>query len=284
MSLMPPGQRDVLIELGKRYIAAVARNSPQDVPLGTDFRSTENGQPTPPGEGWWKEVTSFPGFPTWLCDEEAKSVVAFGAVERGDGCQPFALRLAIDGGRVNEAETIISSSRKGFFADADQLICSDVLYDAPVEPARACDRDALRRIADSYWIALGESDGSLVQIDHRADRFANGKKVTNNLELLLSPDRAVHSIASMLTGTRPARPRVREKRFPILDVARGVAATFAIVDFADDPSNPRPDTGSFYILNALKIVDGRIRIIDAIHEITRRGTVSGWPSEAVTPI
>ena len=52
--------------------------------------------------------------------------------------------------------------------------------------------------------------------------------------------------------------------------------SIAMVDFADDPRNPRPDTGCFYIMNLLKVVDGEIRMIDAIHQILPRGTASGW--------
>jgi hypothetical protein len=79
-----------------------------------------------------------------------------------------------------------------------------------------------------------------------------------------------------LTATRPAHPVVREKRFVLLDPPRGVSASIAMVDFADDPNHPRPDTGSFYIMNAIKVVDREIRIIDAIHRIMPRGSTSGW--------
>ena len=269
------GGRAELLQLGQRYLDALVLGDPDHVPLTSDYRATENAATTRTGEGLWRTARSFPGYPSLLCDELLGHVVVVGAVET-TSLQPIALRLRISGGAIAEAEAIVSSSAHGFFADVDKLLHSDLIYEAPVPAGRGATREELRHIADTYWIALGESDGSLVPVHYRADRFANGKKVTHNLEILLSPDKAFHSISSLLTATRPARPQVREKRFFILDAERGVAVSTAMVDFADDPRNPRPDTGCFYITNILKITDGQIRIIDAIHQILPRGSSSGW--------
>ena len=271
-------KRPELIGLARRYLAALTAHNPSQVALTPGYRATENGAVAGLGSGLWINARAFPGHPGLVCDEVDGQVVVFGAVELEDGPHPIGLRLRIENAAVVESEAIISSSTRGFFADVSELLNADVIYEAEVTPERGCSRERLRAIANSYWNALAQSDGSLVEVNHRADRFANGKKVTNNLEILLSPDRAVHSVSSLLTATRPARPQVREKRFPVLDTDRGVAASIAVVDFADNPLDPRPDTGSFYILNVIKVVDGQIRIIDALHQIMPRGTISGWGS------
>jgi hypothetical protein len=198
-----------------------------------------------------------------------------GALETQGALHPYALRLKIVNEEVTESELLRSSSTQGHFAAVEELLKPDILYDAPVPAERACgSRDELRDIADRYWIALGESDGSLAKFNIRCDRYANGKKITNNLALLLSPDAAVHTPASLLTATRPARPRVLERRFPVLDIEHGVAISFATVEF--QPSGGRKDFGNFYICSVVKIVDDEFRIIDHIHEILPRGTLSGW--------
>ena len=267
--------REALVSLARRYLAALVDGRPDDVPLAAGYRATENARPVAMGEGLWQTTRAIPGHPAILCDEARGEVVVVGAIET-EGFHPLALRLRIQAGTIAEAEAIVSTSAHGFFADVDQLVNMDLIYEAPVPPERGTTRTGLRETADLYWVALGESDGSLVAVNYRADRYANGKKTTNNLEILLSPDKAVHTIASIITGTRPARPKVREKRFPVQDEARGVTVSIAMVDFADDPRNPRPDTGCFYIMNLFKVVDGEIRMIDAIHQILPRGTASGW--------
>jgi len=267
--------REALVSLARCYLSALVDGRPDDVPLAAGYHATENARPVAPGEGLWKTTRAIPGHPAILCDEARGEVVVIGAIDT-EGLHPLALRLRIQAGAIAEAEAIVSTNAHGFFADVDQLVNMDLIYEAPVPPERGATRTGLREAADLYWVALGESDGSLVAVNHRADRYANGKKTTNNLEILLSPDKAVHTIASIITGTRPARPKVREKRFPVQDKARGVTVSIAMVDFADDPRNPRPDTGCFYIMNLLKVVDGEIRMIDAIHQILPRGTASGW--------
>lgn len=278
MTVAAVASRDRLVSLARRYLLALVAGRPEDVPLAPGYRATENTRPAAPGEGLWRAARAIPGHPLFACDETSGQVVIVGAIET-DSLHPLALRLRIDAGAIAEAEAIVSTNAHGFFADVDQLVNCDLLYEAPVPPERGTTRDGLLQAADSYWVALGESDGSLVAANYRADRYANGKKTTNNLEILLSPDKAVHTIASIISGTRPARPRVREKRFPIQDAGRGVAVSIATIDFAEDPRNPRPDTGCFYIMNLFKVVDGEIRIIDAIHQILPRGTVSGWGSD-----
>ena len=117
-----------------------------------------------------------------MFDDPAQGQVAvFGAAQIAGTPTPYALRLMIADDTVVEVEEIISSARHGHFADIDQLLKPDVLYEAPVPAHRAVDRDGLRQAADSYWQALEESDGSLARFAYRCDRYDNGKKITNNL-------------------------------------------------------------------------------------------------------
>jgi hypothetical protein len=235
---------------------------------------TENAVDCAAGEGLWGRVTQFASR-QFLVDAVAGQVMVFGAVTCSDALFPYAIRLAISGGQIAEVEAMVSPSARGHFADVDQLLKPDVLYDAPVPDERGCgSRERLKDVGDSYWTALNESDGSLASFNHRCDRYGNGKKITNSLELLLSPDAAVHTPASLITATRPARPQVVERRFPILDVARGVCGSIAIVEFGKNKD--RPDVGAFYIFSIVKVVDDEIRNIDHLHAILPAGTRSSW--------
>jgi hypothetical protein len=152
----------------------------------------------------------------------------------------------------------------------------DVIYEAIVPEDRRVDRDGLRAAADSYWEGLEQSDGLVPRFNYRCDKFDNGAKTTNTLRTLLSPDGKIHTCASALNDTRAARPKARERRFPVLDTELGVAASLVVVDFHPIPGHQRPDAGSMYMLGLFKVVDGEIRIIDEIREILPLGTSSGW--------
>src|SRR5689334_20898816 len=188
-------ERAQLIEVAERYLAAVLSHEPRQAGLSSTFRATENTRPATPGSGLWVSAQAFPG-KQFFVDEQTGQVVLMGAVQIDSELWPLMLRLRMSGSEVCESEAIVSTDARGHFADVDQLLLSDVLYDAPVPAARACDRERLRAAADSYWVALGESDGSLVKVNYRCDRFGNGKKITSNLETLRSPDGAVHTVAS----------------------------------------------------------------------------------------
>ncbi|MFD4605740.1 hypothetical protein ACFWPQ_47990 [Streptomyces sp. NPDC058464] len=272
----PDGQR-ALAALGAGFLESLTSHDPGKARLAPSFRATENLREVPVGAGLWETAEDFLGLLTFI-DPAQSQLVHLGVAVAG-GHRPFALRVKAEGGLLTEAETILGSDVKGHFADVDQLLKPDIIYGAPVPPDRASDRDGLLRVADSYWRGLQESDGSLVPVGYRCDRYDNGKKITNTLTTLLSPDAAVHTVASCLNATRGARPRVRGRRFPVLDVAHGVAVSLAVADFHPVPSSPRPDSGSFYVVAVFKVVDQEIRIIDEIREIMPLGTPCAWSGE-----
>jgi hypothetical protein len=218
-------------------------------------------------------VVDFPALQIFM-DPEQGGVVILGVAKGADGPRPYGVRLKLQDDRISEVETLLSSVTKGHFADVDQLFRPDVLYDAPVPPVRAVDRDRLKAIADSYWTGLQESDGSIPPFAYRCERFDNGKKITNNLSILLSPEAAVLTCASSLTATRPARPSPRSRRFPVLDVGLGVAASLVLVDFGPNALGFPPMT--HYMMALFKVVDGEIRCIDEISEKLPFGTSCPW--------
>lgn len=223
-------------------------------------------------------ATAIEAFPSiQIFTDPIESQGAAIGVARVDGkLRPYALRLAIDGDRILEVEEIISTACHGHFADVDRLLLPDVLYEGSIPPERAGDRAAVRRRADSYWQALQDSDGTIAHFAYRCDRYDNGKKITNNLTILLSPDAAVHSPASCVAATRPARPLSRNRRFPVIDTELGVAVSFVLVDFHPAPHIDRPDNGTFYMAGLFKISDDEIRSLDEIREILPLGAPEVW--------
>lgn len=268
-------RRAKMLAMADRYLAALAAHDPRRAPLATHFCGTENTRPVNPGEGLWRTAQQFPAIQSFA-DPLTGQVVAMGAVRAAEDLSPFMVRLRIDGDAICEAEAIVSPNRSGYFSDVEQLLKPDVLYEAPVPAHRASSREELRAAADSYWTGLQESDGSLVRFGYRCDKYDNGAKTTSTLRTLLSPDAAFHTCASALNATRAARPVARERRFPTLDVARGVATSLVMVDFHPIPTHPRDDAGTFYMLGVFKVVDGEVRSIDEIRIVLPLGAKSGW--------
>ncbi|WP_322047948.1 hypothetical protein [Paraburkholderia sp. J67] len=267
-------RRALLNAVAQRFLDAVQAHDLQRAPLAANVRVTRNGVQVGIQAADWEHITTFVSRQCFV-DTTSAQIMVTGAVDCSGVLYPYGIRLALVDELITEVEVMISSSNHGHFADVDRLLTPDVLYDAPVPVERgAGSRARLRKAGDSYWVALNESDGSLAHFNHRCDRYANGKKITNSLALLLSPDAAVHTPASLITATRAARPHVVERRFPILDVELGVCGSIAIVEFRKNAE--RPDAGAFYIFSVVKIVDDEIRNVDHLHVILAAGTGSGW--------
>lgn len=268
-------ERNGMLALAKRYLSAVVQRDPAAASLHAALRATENGKDIRPGEAYWQLIERFAG-ELFFIDTHTQQLIMMGAAYHHERPWPFAVRLRFEDRQIVESEVVISTDGKGHFADVEQLLKADIIYDAPVLPELANTRDELRAAADSYWEGLQRSDGSLPKFHYRCDKYDNGAKTTNTLRTLLSPDATVHTCASALDHTKPARPLARERRYPVLDVQHGVAASFVMLDFHPIPGKPRPDAGSFYMMGVFKVVEGEIRIIDEIREILAFGATSGW--------
>jgi hypothetical protein len=268
-------QRADLIDITQQYLDAVIHHTPERAPLHPLLRSTQNCEEIRLGEGHWLNIERFAG-EQFFVDTFARQVIVMGAAYHDDRPWPWSLRLHLESGLVIESETVISTDAKGHFADVEELLIPDVLYDAPVPPDRRVDRNGLRNAADSYWEGLQTHNGHWPRFHYRCDKYDNGAKTTNVLRTLLSPDATVHSCGSSLNNASQARPRARERRYPVLDVELGVAGSMVCIDFHPVPHSPRPDEGTFYMMGVFKVVDGQLRIIDEIREIMPLGAQSGW--------
>ncbi|MGI5132463.1 hypothetical protein ACQEVB_37050 [Pseudonocardia sp. CA-107938] len=257
-------------------LSALSAGAPEAGPLHPAVRCTENGVVVEVGEGLWRRAPQFAGIQAFA-DPLTGQAVCMGVVTVAGGqAQPFAMRVLVRAGSIREVEAIVGSDSHGHFADVSQLLKPDVIYAAVVPTERRSDRDGLRAAANAYWEGLEQSDGLIPRFNHRCDKYDNGAKTTNTLRTLLSPDAKVHSCASALNDTRAARPRARERRFPVLDTELGVAASLVVVDFHPISGHSRPDAGAMYMLGLFKVVDDEIRIIDEIREILPLKATSGW--------
>lgn len=268
----PAARGTPLRRLADDYLESLLKRDPSCAALSKDFRVSLNAKLVAPDE-----LPKFDDFPALqiFTDVEQGGIALAGATIVAGALRPYALRLKVENERLTEAECLVSNITKGHFADVDQLLKPDVLYDAPVAPERAGTRAALQAAADSYWTGLQESDGSIPKFSYRCDRYDNGKKITNNLSILLSPEAAVLTCASGLYGTRAARPVARARSFPVLDVGLGVAVSWVMVDFRENPLLKLPGM-THYMMTLFKVVDGEIRIMDELTEKVPFGASTPW--------
>ena len=184
-----------------------------------------------------------------VADPRAGQVAYAGVFDnRQGGLTPLFVRLKIGGGRVEESEVAYGVGPGDLF-HPEALLEPDILYDAPVPPARRSARPTLIEVANRYMDGIGARSGANVPIAARCDKYFLGGRVTN------SPVTGIGSCEQSFATVRSDPPAGR--RVLIVDAERGLVVVSFLLPH---PKGGAP--GATYTCEILKIVDGKIRSVD----------------------
>jgi hypothetical protein len=164
--------RDCIIGLTDRYLAALAGNSTTGVPFTGDVRFVENLKPLKPGQGLWQSVSGGKtGFSIYVPDTALQQAGWMGVIENGGKPIILALRLKIRNGAIAEAEHIYAEPAGG---NLDNLSSPRPGLLKPIDAAGRLPHDELMRIGATYYSALDNNDGSLMPFAADCQRIENG--------------------------------------------------------------------------------------------------------------
>ena len=243
--------RACLTGVMQAYLAALVKHSPRGLPVAATLKAGENVQAVKLGDSdAWRQVSRvYPGF--LLADPSTGEVISAGAADGPDGVAALLVRLQVKNRRITESEIIFNHGKPGRTFQPEQLIEADLIYDAVVPPPRRSTRAGILRLVDGYLEALSKHDDKQTVFGYRCDRFAMGAKTTNNRDFG-SGARPCPEGMNTVTGQT-----VVNRRFPVIDVARGVGVAMFYI-----PHNERPPAYANYVGEIFKVVDGKIRSIE----------------------
>jgi hypothetical protein len=168
-----PYDRQGLIRLTDRYLAALVANDPSAVPLADGVRTVENLQPIKPGEGLWARVSGGPAaFVIHVPDPQRQTAGFIGMMEQGGGPVLLGLRLATEDGQITEAEHLFASGLGEANLPNLQVPRPGLLAEIP--PAQRLTGQDLRAIGATYYDALVDNDSSLSPFAADCERHENG--------------------------------------------------------------------------------------------------------------
>ena len=279
--------RKCLQEIADRYLAALVAHDPAKAPLAASVRITENGQNLGTEHGLWKTAAGNAKFRLYFADPEQGAVGFIGQLMENDSPVPVALRLKVVNSQVTEAETIVA--RNTAFARADGFATPEPVLLADLKAADRVSRAEMIRIADSYFTGL-DTDHSArnVRFDPQCQRREDGNVTANSSDPKSSAMQKLGCQAQFDTGFSVIVTKVRDRRYPIVDVERGLVYAEVFFDHngtvagfkmeGKDVAVPadfrRPK--SFQIGELFKIEKGRIRQIEAVLLDVPYGMHSGW--------
>ena len=277
-------------------LAALVSRDPSEL---AGARYTENGIELPLGNGLWATADAVGPYRHAFEDPASGQSAAFTTVTEGATRSIMALRVKAEGGRPTEIETMIArpplfGGASGFGDGPAQLDAAEIdsRWFKPAEPRQS--REDLRRAADAYFAGLERNDG-LGHYPFADDciRIENGFRTTNvppssgaGRTPYLDAFRALSAKEQFETGFFRFVTRIRERRFPVIEEARGLVFAFAFFDhdgtvrdyaLADGTRRRGIDRPfSWMIAEAFRIERGLITRIEALMTEVPYGHRSGW--------
>lgn len=271
------------------YINAVIAHDPAKVALAENVKFTENGQRLVPGDGLWNTLTGWGSYKLYVADMETNQIGFIGTIKESHLTSMIALRLKIENMKISEIETFVARS------DSEAVKLENM---GPVNPvfleeipiAERISRDSLKVIANMYFTALEQNDGKgIYPFTDNCNRLENGHFTTNNPKKdgrLFDID-AMGCTEQFETGFFNFVTRIRDRRFPVVDVERGLVFTFGFFDHAGNVPLIELSNGMSFpsgvvqpftweIAELFKIENGLLREIQALYQEAPYGMGTGW--------
>jgi hypothetical protein len=306
----PACDRDCLAAMADQFLTALAARDAATLPLAPAVRYTENGQELALTDGLWGTVSEVGGYRQIFADSRGNEVGLFASLRENGYAILLATRLKLADGRITEIESIVQrpTSRLAPAIERLEREGSKPLWDALVPEAERMTRDELIVTAGKYFIGLEKNDGK-GEYPFTPDcyRFENGNLATGNPEMRRLADEAAGRphVSGQPTsfgyrlmsypckeqfelGYMKMVDRIRDRRFPIVDVERGVVFTLVFFDHSGTVHEVTTTDGQTHqvglrqpytweIAEAFKIDRGQISAIEAILTQSPYGMKPNWP-------
>jgi hypothetical protein len=259
------------------YMAALAKRSPGALKVSKDVRFTENNVELSFGkEGLWATVTGVAPNGLVAADVESGNAAWLGTAEESGKPVYYAMRLGVRDGALAEVETVVvrNTGLPLPFADVTKVV-HDPTFNQILPPEQRRSRERLRAVADGYFNTVELNDGNIfTPFDIECGRLENGILTTAGNTAGtggISPG----CEAGLKTGMYRINKRIRERRYPVIDVERGVVVATGFFDHANEFDRYKLVDGkeqrtalkwpnSISLIEAFRVKDSKIHRIEAV--------------------
>ncbi|MET0282396.1 MAG: hypothetical protein ABW278_14915 [Steroidobacteraceae bacterium] len=269
-----------LSQFARDYVAALGQRNPASLKQQPRVRFTENNVELPFGkEGLWATVTGVASSGMIAADTQTGQVAWIGTAAENGKPVYFALRLGVREGAIAEAETVVvrNTGLPLPFGDVTKVE-HDPTFNEILPPEQRRSRERLRAVADSYFNTVELNDGVVfAPFDPDCGRLENGISTTaasagtGGNASSISPG----CEAQFKLGIYRINKRIRERRYPLIDVERGVVVATGFFDHANEFDRYNLTDGremktalkwpnSISLIEAFRVRNGAIHRIEAV--------------------
>jgi hypothetical protein len=286
--------RGCLSAIADKYVDALLKHDPSVVPIASEAKLTENTKQVALGDGLWKTIKFIKFRGETVADPSTGQLTVWDGVQE-DHVSLAMIRMRVANGKITEVETIVAHGsdpqttvRNGFevLPDLQLLAAIKPFLENEVPAAQRASREELLAAANSYFDGIEHQPGH-VPFAPGCNRIENGQLTTNNPTNSegLPPQGCQEQFQSKIFSYVP---RVRDRRFPVVDEARGLVVAQVVFDIPGSktwirdgkevPAPPAVSNPRNNILNELfKIEHGQIQVIQAFMLPNEHyGTSTGW--------
>jgi hypothetical protein len=286
--------RECLAGVMEAYLAALLKHDAGTLPVTRNIKYTENGVRITLGDGLWQTASAPPTYRLDVIDDEAGQVALLGRISENGNNNWFAVRLKVEPDhKVSQIEALINRSTGGGSPLAAAAVNTEPhpMMAEVIPPARRASRAQLAAAGNAYFSAIDELDSPAgVPFSPQCQRRENGIVTANNHDAKEGSMQWMDCKTQLDTGFSVIVTDVRERRFEVVDRTKGLAFGWGYFDHngsiatfthtLDHQPAPVPSTFrqpiTFYIAEVFKVVDGKIRQIEAVLTTVPYGMESTW--------
>jgi hypothetical protein len=275
-----------------QYLEALVAHEPARLPLSKKVKHTENTIAIPVGDGLWATASDLPTYRLYVCDPQGGQVGLYGYMKENGFPILIASRLRVQKGRITEIENIVVRQSERPFIEANLLKPRAVFLEA-LKPEEKVSRAEMVRVSDLYFDALVQDNGDIIPLWDSCNRIENSMQTTNNPNLF-PPDPKRPPMPLDCRGQINARTfayitSIKPRRWTVVDEERGITfGTFMFHHTGTIKSVEVPGVGTVEMIpiarrpftvvvsELFKVVNGKIREIEAIMTSLPYGAKSGW--------
>lgn len=280
-----------LTEFAERFLYAITNGDATAVPLAPGVRYTENGSVLAIGDALWATANELGDNKLIFTDPVTGGIQLYAHVVESGLPSMLAARLAIENREITEIETSVLRR------NADDPGIAAFAVDRPiwrqdVPAGQRVSRQALIDIADAYFEGITQGRGDITPFDDQCIRFENGGQMTGRTDEAAGPVQRMSCREQFEMGMLVIVTSVSNRRYLVVDEENQVVSAIVTFDHRGNlnaapmerarevtPSGAFSRPFSFLVFESFKVIDGRIRQIEAtVHSVPYR-MHPGWPAD-----
>lgn len=287
--------RPTLVALMEQYLAALAKHDPSGIPLASDVKLVENTKPTPIGKGLWETATGGPtDFKIFVADPIAGQIGFIGVLEVDSMQTIISARLKVVDGKIIEIDHLVIPNYNNQPLNPNMSKVRPGLIE-PLKPEEQVPREEMLKIANSYYEALVNDNGSLCPFADESQRRENGgvSAGAQTPEEAYDDDftvfRKMKCSEQLNTGVMSYITDINRRRLLAVDEEMGLVFAHSIFVHDGEPKvmkiigvpgiTERANNWGPFDLPAthiFKIRNGKVYEIEALGYIAEHGIKNGW--------